>query len=209
MFTKVSWPLSLILLCAMSLCVGLHAQAPSQPQSKPEAQTQDQDLVEAARKAKAKKQQQQKPEESTSSAPTKPKTYTNDDVSSGFGGGSQSPSAVDHGEKPAKGKDTAAVAISLPNASIKRGTGTPVNWSVQNTSDHWMEMIVTLTVTGPCNFHTDHRIRYTVNPGGSRSDDNFNTMFYEDQCPGEYTFALRAEAARQVLSSTSTTLTVR
>ena len=226
MLTRTGWLLLGTLLCATAVPSVLHAQSQSQDQSKSQAQpqsqaqsqaktdvqpqSQDQDLLEASRKAKAKKQQLQKTDETAPSDSEKSKVYTTDDFpDSGGSGGPKSTSAVGHGEAPEKGKDTADVSLSLPESSIKRGQGTPVNWSVMNTSDHWEEIIAILTVSGPCNFNTVHRIRYKVNPGGSRTDDAFNTMIYEEQCPGEYKFELRAESNRQVLSSAMTTLMVK
>ena len=95
-----------------------------------------QDVAEAARKAKAKKQQQQ-PDVGSSSTSAKPKTYTNEDFPDSGGGAATAAGqdVVGSSEKPAPGKDTAVVILSLPNSTVKRPGGALAFWSVKNSSD--------------------------------------------------------------------------
>lgn len=169
-----------------------------------------QDVAEAARKAKAKKQQQH-PDASSSPTATKPKSYTNDDFPESGGAGAASPGQdiVGSSEKPAPGKDTAVVTLSLPNSTIKRPGGTQVFWSVKNTSDHWLDLTISLIVNGPCGFHQEHPVHFRLNNGGGFGDKKaMGVAIYQDNCPGEYTFELRAESFHHLLSTASTTLKV-
>lgn len=169
-----------------------------------------QDVAEAARKARAKKQQQQ-PDASSSPTATKPKSYTNDDFAepSGAGVGAPGEDIVGTTEKPAPGKNTAVVVLNLPNATVKRPGGTQVFWSVKNTSDHWLDLTINLIVNGPCGYHVEHPVRFRLNNGGGFGDKKtMGVAMYQDNCPGEYTFELRAESFRNLLSTASTTLKV-
>jgi hypothetical protein len=172
---------------------------------------QPQDVAEAARKAKAKKQQQQA-DSGSAPAAAKPKTFTNDDFpSSGGGGGAkEGEPVIGTTEKPEKGKDTAIVTLALPHSTIKHPGGTQVIWTFKNTSDHWLDITIRLVMDGPCGFHAEHPIRFRINDGGGGGDGKtFNQAFYEDACPGDYRFELRAETFGRVLSSASTTLKVQ
>jgi hypothetical protein len=173
--------------------------------------TRAQDVAEAARKAKAKKQQQQ-PDASPSLTATKPKSYTNDDfAASGGAAGTGAPGEdiVGTTEKPAPGKNTAVVILNLPNATVKRPGGTQVFWSVKNTSDHWLDLTINLIVNGPCGYHSEHPVRFRLNNGGGFGDKKtMGVAMYQDNCPGEYTFELRAESFHNLLSTASTTLKV-
>jgi hypothetical protein len=169
-----------------------------------------QDVAEAARKAKAKKQQQQ-PDVGSSSTSAKPKTYTNEDFPDSGGGTATAAGqdVVGSSEKPAPGKDTAVVILSLPNSTVKRPGGALAFWSVKNTSDHWLDLTINLIVNGPCGFHTEHPLHFRLsNGGGFGNKKSMGVSFYQDNCPGEYTFELRAESFHQLLSTATTTLKV-
>ena len=170
-----------------------------------------QDVAEAARKAKAKKQQQQ-PDVGSSSTSAKPKTYTNEDFPDSGGGGTATAAGQDvvgSSEKPAPGKDTAVVILSLPNSTVKRPGGALAFWSVKNSSDHWLDLTINLIVNGPCGFHTEHPLHFRLsNGGGFGNKKSMGVSFYQDNCPGEYTFELRAESFHQLLSTATTTLKV-
>jgi len=169
--------------------------------------TRAQDVAEAARKAKAKKQQQQ-PDGSSSTTTTKPKTYTTDDfpASGSSGAGAPGQDIVGSTEKPAPGKDTAVVILSLPNPTTKRPGGAHAFWSVKNTSDHWLDLTINLIVNGPCGFHQEHPLHFRLNNGGGFGDKKpMDVAIYQENCPGEYTFELRAESFHNLLSTASTT----
>lgn len=192
---------SVCLLMILVACVALSYGSP---------RTRVQDVAEAARKAKAKKQQQQ-PDTSTSATAAKSKTYTDDDFAgSGNGGaGSAGQDIVGTTEKPAAGKDSAVVILNLPNATVKRPGGTQVSWSVKNTSDHWLDLTINLIVTGPCGFRQEHPLHFRLNNGGGFGDKKtMGVAIYQDFCPGDYHFELRAESFHQLLSAASTTLKV-
>ncbi len=168
-----------------------------------------QDVAEVTRKAKAKKQQEQ-PDVGSSSTSTKPKTYTNEDFSES-GGGTAAPGedVVGTSEKPAPGKDTAVVILSLPNSTVKRPGGALAFWSVKNTSDHWLDLTINLIVNGPCGFHTEHPLHFRLSNGGGFGDKkSMGVAMYKDNCAGEYTFELRAESFHHTLSTATTTLKV-
>jgi hypothetical protein len=161
-----------------------------------------QDVAEAARKAKEKKQQNQT---ETDKSPAKPKkTYTNEDIPESKSSASAKPDSA-----PTK-EDSATVTLSLPKSTSARPGGTNVLWSVHNTSDHFMNLTITLIVTGPCGFHSEHPLRFSLNPGGHFGIGNgaFGTAFYQDSCPGVYTFELRAMSYGKLLDSTTATITV-
>ena len=169
-----------------------------------------QDVAEAARKAKAKKQQQQ-PDVGSSSTSAKPKTYTNEDFPDSGGGAATAAGqdVVGSSEKPAPGKDTAVVILSLPNSTVKRPGEALAFWSVKNSSDHWLDLTINLIVNGPCGFHTEHPLHFRLsNGGGFGNKKSMGVSFYQDNCPGEYTFELRAESFHQLLSTATTTLKV-
>lgn len=194
-------PFLAIVLAAGVLCPVLHAQSQD---------TQSQDVAEAARKAKEKKQQQQtqaptQKQTQMDSAPAKPKkTYTNEDIPESKSSGS---GKADAG--PTK-EDSATVTLELPNPSVTRPWGTNVLWSVHNTSDHFINFTIILIVTGPCGFHTEHPLRFSLNNGGRAGVGNgaFSTAFYQENCPGVYTFELRAMCYRKLLDSATATITV-
>jgi hypothetical protein len=169
-----------------------------------------QDVAEAARKAKAKKQQQH-PDAGSSPTATKSKSYTNDDFPESGGAAAASPGQdiVGSSEKPVPGKDTAVVTLSLPNSTIKRPGGTQAFWSVKNTSDHWLDLTISLIVNGPCGFHQEHPVHFRLNNGGGFGDKKaMGVAIYQENCPGDYTFELRAESLHHLLSAASTTLKV-
>jgi hypothetical protein len=166
---------------------------------------QSDDVAEAARQAKAKKQQQAA--SSSTSAPAKAKTFTNDDFPASGGGASGDGKVVGSSEQPAPGKDTGFVTLTLPNPTVKRPGATPVIWTFKNTSDHWLDLTIMLTVTGPCAFHQEHPIRFRLNNGGGAGDSKtLGVNFYNEDCPGNYTFELKAMSFRQTLSTATTTL---
>ncbi len=185
----------------VAVCVAVFSGSPS---------TRAQDVADAARKAKVKKQQQQ-PDASSSPTATKPKSYTNDDFpqSGGAGAGLPGQDIIGTTEKTAPGKNTAVVVLNLPNATVKRPGGTQVFWSVKNTSDHWLDLTINLIVNGPCGFHQEHPVRFRLSNGGGFGDKKaMGVAIYQDNCPGEYTFELRAESFHNLLSTASTTLKV-
>lgn len=193
MFAKHFLPLITVAVCAALFSTSTRAQ----------------DVAEAARKAKAKKQQEQGDANSTSTA-TKPKTYTSDDFArADEGKGTAGQDIIGTTEKPAPGKDTAIVILNVPTATIKRPGGTQALWSVKNTSDHWLDLTITLIVTGPCNYRQVHPVRFRLNNGGGFGDKKaMGTMIYQDNCPGEYAIELRAESFHNLLSTASTTVKV-
>jgi len=200
-----------IVLAAGGVCPVLSAQSQD---------TQAQDVAEAARKAKEKKQQQQSQAQGqtqtqtqtpaqtqtktqTDSSPAKAKkTYTNEDIP-------ESKSADKPDAGPTK-EDSATVTLEIPSPSVTRPWGTNVLWSVHNTSDHFIQFTILLVVTGPCGFHTEHPLRFSLNPGGRAGVGNgaFATAFYKENCPGVYTFELRALCYRKLLDSATATITV-
>jgi hypothetical protein len=185
---------------AVSVCIAVFSCFPG---------ARAQDVAEAARQAKAKKQQQ--PDANSSPAATKPKSYTNDDFPESHGGsaGSAGQDIIGSSEKPAPGKDTAIVLLNLPNATIKRPGGTQVFWSVKNTSDHWLDLTINLIVNGPCGFHQEHPVHFRLSNGGGFGDKKaMGVAIYQDNCPGDYNFELRAESFHNTLSTASTSLKV-
>ena len=173
---------------------------------------QAQDVAEAARQAKAKKQQQQSDASPAStSTPAKPKTFTNDDFPDSSGGtGTNGQKAVGSAEPAGPGKDTGYVTLSLAQTTIKRPGGAEVTWAFKNTSDHWLDLTISLVVDGPCRYHTEHPIKFRLNEhGGAGDSKTFGQMFYEHDCAGEYTFELRAKSFNKTLSTATTTLKVQ
>lgn len=181
-------PFFAIVLVAGALCPRLHAQP--------------QDVAEAARKAKEKKQQNQT---ETDKSPAKPKkTYTNEDIP-----GSKSSAAAKPDSPPSK-EDSATATLSLPRSTVPRPGATAVDWAVHNTSDHFMNLTVTLVVTGPCGFRQERPRRFSLNPGGRGGigDSSLGTESNKDNCPGEYTFELRAMSSSKLLDTATATITV-
>jgi type II secretory pathway pseudopilin PulG len=209
MLTRRIVPFFAIVLAAGVVCPVLRAQSQD---------AQSQDVAEAARKAKEKKQQQQTQTQTqtpaqtqaptqtktqTDSAPAKPKkTYTNEDIP-------ESKSAEKPDAGPTK-EDSATVTLEIPSPSVTRPWGTNVLWSVHNTSDHFIQFTILLVVTGPCGYHQEHPLRFSLNPGGRAGVGNgaFATAFYKEDCPGVYTFELRALCYRKLLDSATATTTV-
>jgi hypothetical protein len=115
-------------------------------------------VAEAARQAKLKKQQKA---QDPAKPAVKPKTYSNDDLP-------ESGSSVQDSEEnrtatasltgtdPNQSKiqpanNTATVKVQAPKSPIRHpGASPPIEWSMQNTSDHTVRVTLAFTVTGPC-----------------------------------------------------------
>jgi hypothetical protein len=168
-----------------------------------------QNVAEAARKAKAKKQQQQS-DRSTASTPAKSKTLTNDDFPDSGGSAVAGPKNTASVQVIAPGKDTAWVTLILANYAIKRPGSAEVIWRVKNTSDHLLDITVTLIVDGPCGFHDQHALPFRLKGGAGAGDSkSLGEEFYAGNCPGKYTFELRAASGGKVLSTAGTSLVVQ
>jgi|SRR5579872_6217669 len=202
-------------LASIPLFACLLFTTPAQTQT--QGQTQTQDVAEAARQAKLKKQQKQ----SGSAEPAaKPKTYTNDDIpeaktasapsspqeakSTGVSPGASADSAK---TVPA-GKNSATVTVSPVRSSTPHPGGSEVDWSVHNTSDHALQITMTLIVTGPCKYRYETSRSTTLQSGEQVGDNMFGFAVYEDSCPGSYNVELRATANGQVLGSATATVRV-
>ncbi len=194
---------ALACLCA-SICPALSAQS--------------QDVAEAARQAKLKKQQKA-PDSAKPSANSK--TYTNDDIPESKAA-VQDPSSEKTGppavSKPGNAKtdeakttpanNSATVTVGVPNSAIKHPGGSEINWSMQNTSDHTINVTVTLDITGPCKYHYQTSRAMELNAGSGYTDNMFGFAVYENSCPGSYDVELRVSAYGKVLSTATASATV-
>ncbi len=187
------------------------------------AASRGQDVAEAARQQKAKKEKQKT--DSTQEA-AKKKVYTNDEIPQAKDADSPPAAKQSPGSTAAPGdtktkadpasntaskssEDAATLEFHLSSANVKRPGSANVNWQAKNISDHNEKLMLTMVVTGPCNYRRETAgSGFELRSGGAMGDNQYVFVAYPSDCAGIYKILMSLRAGEAVLSSSSATATV-
>jgi hypothetical protein len=178
-------------------------------------------VADLARKSRQKSQEEQ----SNGKTPAaKPRVFTDGDFASSgtawpqatkppapkspAGSGEKTP-AAQGGSAPTPVKVN-ITGFSLEKPTIKRPGGSPVNWMIQNKSDHAVTVKATYTITGPCDYKWENSESVDLTQGQGYGDNMLAVAaFPESFCAGQYSLELRITSGSQIITSASVTATVQ
>jgi len=184
--------------------------------------------VHAQSVADAWRQEKDKRDKKKTDAPSgagKKKVYTNEDIpeaknsdvqsTPGKSASAATPSAPTTAKsEPGSGTasradDAGTLDFHLSSTSIKRPGFADVNWQAKNTSDHNEKLILTMAITGPCNYRRETtRSGFELGSGEAMGDNQYQFGVFPSDCAGTYKISMSLRAGERVLNSASATATV-
>jgi hypothetical protein len=167
-------------------------------------------LADAARKARQKTQDQSGEKKPAA----KPRVFTEGDFASSRNNPPRASKpaakdAVTQGGSPSTTVKVIITDFKPEKPTIQRPGGSPVNWMIQNKSDHAVEIQATYLITGPCNYKWENSETMKLTAGQAYGDNMLAVAaFPESYCAGQYSMELRITSGSQVINSATATVTV-
>jgi hypothetical protein len=101
---------------------------------------------------------------------------------------------------------TAQTSLGVTPTVVSGGGTVTVFGSITNTSSKAEKVTVNYDVVGPCNFTDSYTVKFTLQPGETRTSSNSYTV---PSCAGDYIITATATSGRTVLDVKTATVTVQ